>query len=125
MCQPSVDSPTQLSTQPLRRLSCQTTDLLFLCGTPTVQAMLAVVEHGGAEERLPAPAFLARLLPVLDTFMPLLANYIKNGESEMSCLRALEVSGGETRMGRGGGCDGRGIRVTRTQKSRSRSVCVV
>ena len=65
--------------------------------------MLAVVEHGGAEERLPPPAFLARLLPVLDTFMPLLANYIKNDESEMSCLRALEVSGGETRMGRGGG----------------------
>ena len=60
-----------------------------------------MVEHG-SEDRLPAPAFLARLLPVLATFMPLLANYIKNEESEMSCLRALEVGGQKGERGDGG-----------------------
>ncbi|KAF0309340.1 Translation initiation factor eIF-2B subunit epsilon [Amphibalanus amphitrite] len=54
-----------------------------------VKAILSVPEHG-SDERLAAPAFLARLQPVLTTFMPLLTNYIKSEESELSCLRALE-----------------------------------
>ena len=52
-----------------------------------------MAEHGSEEQLAPA-AFLARLQPVLAAFMPLLTNYIKSEESEMSCLRALEVSSG-------------------------------
>ncbi|XP_037071449.1 translation initiation factor eIF-2B subunit epsilon-like [Pollicipes pollicipes] len=55
-----------------------------------VKAILSVPEHG-CDQPLPPPAFLAKLQSVLATFMPLLANYIKNEESEWSCLRALET----------------------------------